>query len=96
MTDHVLDMIDDTISALNQMPNLTLNGKYLTSYKLVEALTTATREVKLTITVEGGVVQSVQSNVPAHLSAVLIDLDDDSDEPIISEKIIIEELPNDE
>lgn len=73
---HVLDIIDDVISALNQIPRHRLNGKYRDSYALVVALSRARRTQLVRLQVRGGIVlEPVQADCLYGLQVELCDQD---------------------
>ena len=91
---HVLDMIDDIISALNQIPNHRLNGQYRNSYELVAALSRAKRTQLVRLQVRGGVVlEPVQADCLHGLQVGLCDQDngDNGFTPLALEAFKVEE-----
>ncbi len=76
---HVLEILDDVVNALNQIPNQRLNGTYQDSYALAAALGKATRDLRVRIEVRGGVVlEPVQADYPDSLHVELQDYDNDA------------------
>ena len=73
---HVFDIIDDVISALNQIPNHRLSGHYRDSYQLAAALSRANRTQLIRLQVRGGeLLEPVQANCLNGLQVELRDLD---------------------
>lgn len=54
---NVLELMDDVINALNQLPNTRLTGKFRNTYALVAALEQAQRQNRLWLEIRGGVLQ---------------------------------------
>ncbi|OQX13905.1 MAG: hypothetical protein BWK73_11000 [Thiothrix lacustris] len=74
---NVLELMDDVIHALNQLPNTRLSGRFRNTYTLVAALEQAQRQNGIRLEIRGGVLQApVRADFAQGIRVELFDHDD--------------------
>lgn len=74
---NVLELLDDVIHALNQLPNTRLSGRFRNTYTLVAALEQAQRQNGIWLEIRGGVLQApVRADFAQGIRVELFDHDD--------------------
>lgn len=74
---NVLELLDDVIHALNQLPNTRLSGRFRNTYGLAAALEQAQRQNGIRLEIQGGVLQApVMADFAQGIRVELFDHDD--------------------
>lgn len=75
---NVLELMDDVIHALNQLPNTRLSGRFRNTYGLAAALEQAQRQNGIRLEIRGGVLQEpIAVGFPQGVRVELVDYDSD-------------------